>query len=40
MQIVRSALEDRAGVLGAAVMAVEHILAPAVLDRAITIKSR
>jgi predicted NBD/HSP70 family sugar kinase len=34
LQIVRSSLEDRAGSTGAAVMAIEHILAPALLDRA------
>ncbi|MGH2848751.1 MAG: ROK family protein, partial [Thermoleophilaceae bacterium] len=32
LQLVRSSLEDRAGVIGAAVMAIEHILAPDVLD--------
>jgi predicted NBD/HSP70 family sugar kinase len=32
LQIVRSALQDRAGVFGAAVMAIEHVLSPDVLD--------
>jgi predicted NBD/HSP70 family sugar kinase len=32
LQIVRSVLQDRAGVFGAAVMAIEHILAPDALD--------
>jgi predicted NBD/HSP70 family sugar kinase len=35
LRIARSALEDRAGVTGAAVLAIESALAPAVIDRAI-----
>jgi predicted NBD/HSP70 family sugar kinase len=34
LQIVRSALGDPAGVIGAAVMAIEHVLAPDAFDRA------
>jgi predicted NBD/HSP70 family sugar kinase len=33
LRIVRSALDDRAGVIGAAVMVIEHVLAPDVVDR-------
>jgi hypothetical protein len=33
LQIVRSALGDRAGIMGAAVMAIEHVLAPDAFDR-------
>jgi predicted NBD/HSP70 family sugar kinase len=35
LQIVRSDLADHAGVRGAAVMAIEHVLAPGVVDRAL-----
>ncbi len=35
LRIVPSGLGDRAGVIGAAIMAVEHVLAPDVIDRAI-----
>ena len=35
LRIVRSALEDRAGVTGAAVLAIESALAPALVDRAL-----
>jgi predicted NBD/HSP70 family sugar kinase len=40
LRIVPSALEDRAGVVGAAVMVIEHVLAPAAVDRAITSAAR
>jgi predicted NBD/HSP70 family sugar kinase len=33
LRIVRSTLDDRAGVIGAAVMVIEHVLAPDVVDR-------
>jgi predicted NBD/HSP70 family sugar kinase len=33
LQIVGNALGDRAGVIGAAVMAIEHCLAPELIDR-------
>jgi predicted NBD/HSP70 family sugar kinase len=33
LQIARSALDDRAAVIGAGVMAIEHVLDPAVVDR-------
>jgi predicted NBD/HSP70 family sugar kinase len=33
LQIVRSKLDDRAGITGAAAMAIEHILSPDVIDR-------
>jgi len=33
LQIVHSQLDDRAGVAGAAVMAIEHALAPEAIDR-------
>ena len=33
LRIVRSALDDRAGVIGAAVMVIEHVLAPEAIDR-------
>ena len=33
LRIVRSALDDRAGVIGAAVMVIEHVLAPDAIDR-------
>ncbi|HWL84535.1 MAG TPA: ROK family protein [Polyangiaceae bacterium] len=33
LRIARSELEDRAGVIGAAVMVIEHILSPAAVDR-------
>ena len=33
LRIVRSALDDRAGVIGAAVMVIEHVLAPEAVDR-------
>jgi predicted NBD/HSP70 family sugar kinase len=35
LRVVRSQLEDRAGVIGAAVMAIEHVLSPAAIDAAI-----
>jgi predicted NBD/HSP70 family sugar kinase len=35
LRIVRSQLEDRAGVIGAAVMVIEHVLSPATVDAAI-----
>jgi predicted NBD/HSP70 family sugar kinase len=35
LRIVRSQLEDRAGVIGAAVMVIEHVLSPATIDAAI-----
>jgi predicted NBD/HSP70 family sugar kinase len=37
LQIVRSTLDDRAGAIGAAVMAIEHVLAPEVLDRTVAL---
>ncbi len=36
LRIVTSQLGDRAGVTGAAIMVVEHIFAPATIDRALT----
>jgi len=33
LRIVRSTLDDRAGVIGAAVMVIEHVFAPDVVDR-------
>ena len=35
LRIVASRLGDRAGVVGAAIMVIEHVLAPDVIDRAI-----
>ncbi|MGH2953845.1 MAG: ROK family protein [Solirubrobacterales bacterium] len=35
LRVVRSQLEDRAGVIGAAVMVIEHVLSPAAIDAAI-----
>lgn len=35
LRIVPSELGDRAGVIGAAVLVIEHVLAPDVIDRAI-----
>jgi hypothetical protein len=35
LRIVPSQLGDRAGVIGAAVLVIEHVLAPEVIDRAI-----
>ena len=35
LRIVRSELDDRAGVTGAAVMVIEHVLAPDAVDAAI-----
>ena len=35
LRIVRSQLDDRAGVIGAAVMVIEHVLSPAAIDIAI-----
>jgi predicted NBD/HSP70 family sugar kinase len=35
LQVVRSQLDDRAGVVGAAMMAIEHVLAPETVDRTI-----
>jgi predicted NBD/HSP70 family sugar kinase len=35
LRIVRSQLADRAGVIGAAVMVIEHVLSPATIDAAI-----
>ncbi|MEA2331435.1 MAG: hypothetical protein QOH58_1573 [Thermoleophilaceae bacterium] len=36
LRVVRSALGDRAGVTGAAVMVIEHVLAPEAVDRALS----
>ena len=36
IRIVRSSLDDRAGIIGAAVMAIETILEPAAIDRALS----
>jgi predicted NBD/HSP70 family sugar kinase len=33
LRIVRSQLDDRAGLIGASIMAIEHVLAPDVIDR-------
>jgi hypothetical protein len=35
LKTVASQLGDRAGVIGAAIMVIEHVLAPDVIDRAI-----
>jgi predicted NBD/HSP70 family sugar kinase len=35
IEITRSGLDDRAGVVGAAVMAIDHVLQPALVDRAL-----
>jgi predicted NBD/HSP70 family sugar kinase len=35
LRVVRSQLEDRAGVIGAAVMVIEHVLSPATIDAAL-----
>ncbi len=35
LRVVRSQLDDRAGVIGAAVMVIEHVLSPAAIDAAI-----
>ena len=35
LRVVPSGLSDRAGVIGAAIMAIEHVLAPDAIDRAI-----
>jgi predicted NBD/HSP70 family sugar kinase len=35
LRVVPSGLDDRAGVIGAAIMAIEHVLAPDAIDRAI-----
>jgi predicted NBD/HSP70 family sugar kinase len=35
LRVVPSELEDRAGVVGAAIMMIEHVLSPAAIDRAI-----
>ena len=35
LRVVRSQLADRAGVIGAAVMVIEHVLSPAAIDAAI-----
>ena len=40
LRIVPSQLGDRAGVIGAAVLVIEHVLAPDVIDRAIEAGSR
>ena len=40
LRIVRSALDDRAGVIGAAVMVIEHVLAPDVVDRMLADRAR
>jgi predicted NBD/HSP70 family sugar kinase len=37
IRLVRSTLDDRAGIVGAAVMAIETILEPAAVDRALTV---
>jgi predicted NBD/HSP70 family sugar kinase len=36
LRVVRSSLDDRAGVTGAAVMVIEHVLAPDAVDRALS----
>jgi predicted NBD/HSP70 family sugar kinase len=36
LRIVRSVLDDSAGVMGAAMMAIEHVLAPAMVDARVT----
>jgi predicted NBD/HSP70 family sugar kinase len=36
LRIVRSVLDDSAGVIGAAMMAIEHVLAPAMVDARVT----
>ena len=40
LRIVRSALDDRAGVIGAAVMVIEHVLAPEAIDRMLSAAAR
>jgi predicted NBD/HSP70 family sugar kinase len=35
LRVVRSSLRDRAGVIGAAVMVIEHVLSPEAVDRAL-----
>jgi hypothetical protein len=35
LRVVPSELEDRAGVIGAAIMMIEHVLSPDAIDRAI-----
>jgi predicted NBD/HSP70 family sugar kinase len=35
LRVVRSSLGDRAGVTGAAVMVIEHVLSPEAVDRAL-----
>jgi predicted NBD/HSP70 family sugar kinase len=35
LRVVPSSLGDRAGMIGAAIMAIEHVLSPAAIDRAI-----
>ena len=35
LRVVTSQLGDRAGVIGAAIMVIEHILAPATVDQAL-----
>jgi predicted NBD/HSP70 family sugar kinase len=37
IRLVRSTLDDRAGIVGAAVMAIETILEPAAVDRALAV---
>ncbi len=39
LRVVRSSLEDRAGVIGAAVMVIEHVLAPDAVDRELSLAS-
>jgi hypothetical protein len=35
MRVVPSRLRDRAGVVGAAIMVIEHVFEPAAIDRAL-----
>jgi predicted NBD/HSP70 family sugar kinase len=37
LRVVRSSLGDRAGVTGAAVMVIEHVLSPEAVDRALAV---
>ena len=39
LRIVRSDLDDRAGIIGAAVMAIEHVFSPEAVDAAIAVRS-
>ena len=40
LRIVRSELDDRAGIVGAAVMVIEHVFSPEAVDSVIASKSR